>query len=263
MVKRRSSIFLFWKQRIFIRGYLNEHGDLNLRRFERYIAELSIYDHQRYANENDTFRNVNNRRRHRQSTSQKKSENLEETGDDDFNFGALEKLNEPISIDVTASTSSKNKSSTSKTNEDDHFSENSDSQSDGTETGDEDQQIEPEHLELKPIDEDDLDKMPLIEAEFRQHKNYYYREKMRIDFKSSSELKPLVEEYIIALQWILRYYYQSCPSWSWFYPRHYAPYLSDLKNFQDLKIDFVAGKPFKPFEQLLGKNSVSFLQRTG
>lgn len=36
-----------------------------------------------------------------------------------------------------------------------------------------------------------------------------------------------------------------------YYPYHYAPYLSDIRNISKLKIQFELGKPFMPFEQLL------------
>lgn len=40
-------------------------------------------------------------------------------------------------------------------------------------------------------------------------------------------------------------------SWGWYYPHHYSPYISDIQNFGDLKLNFDLGKPFLPFEQLL------------
>lgn len=59
------------------------------------------------------------------------------------------------------------------------------------------------------------------------------------------------ECYIRALQWTLLYYYRGVPSWAWYYPHHYAPFISDLRNFSNLKIHFDQGKPFLPFQQLL------------
>ena len=36
-----------------------------------------------------------------------------------------------------------------------------------------------------------------------------------------------------------------------FYPFHYAPYVSDIKDFEDVPFSFNMGTPFLPFEQLL------------
>jgi 5'-3' exoribonuclease 1 len=70
-------------------------------------------------------------------------------------------------------------------------------------------------------------------------------------------LRSQAEGYIKAIQWNLHYYYNGCCSWSWHYPYHYAPYISDIKNFSNLKIEFELNKPFLPFEQLLAVLPVS------
>uniref|UniRef100_A0A4W3HZI6 5'-3' exoribonuclease 1 n=1 Tax=Callorhinchus milii TaxID=7868 RepID=A0A4W3HZI6_CALMI len=95
-------------------------------------------------------------------------------------------------------------------------------------------------------DEDDL-----FETEFRQYKRVYYMSKMGVEVVSDEFLAQQAECYVQAIQWILHYYYHGVQSWSWYYPFHYAPYLSDIRNIRKLKIKFDIGKPFKPFEQLL------------
>ena len=64
-------------------------------------------------------------------------------------------------------------------------------------------------------------------------------------------LEDQTREYLLALQWILHYYFNGVQSWSWFYPQHYAPYVSDLRNLSHLDLQFDLSKPFLPFEQLM------------
>lgn len=64
-------------------------------------------------------------------------------------------------------------------------------------------------------------------------------------------LRSQAEGYVRAIQWNLHYYYNGCCSWSWYYPHHYAPYISDIKDFKDLKLEFELGEPFLSFQQLL------------
>ncbi|XP_063162715.1 5'-3' exoribonuclease 1 isoform X1 [Candoia aspera] len=99
--------------------------------------------------------------------------------------------------------------------------------------------------------EDELEDDGLFEAEFRQYKRTYYMTKMGIEVVSDDFLADQSKCYVQAIQWILHYYYHGVQSWSWYYPYHYAPYLSDICKVSELKIHLDLGKPFLPFEQLL------------
>jgi len=91
----------------------------------------------------------------------------------------------------------------------------------------------------------------LADEEFVAHKKDYYKSKLMCEKVDESVLKEQARCYIRALQWNLHYYYDGCKSWSWYYPHHYAPYISDIKDFGDIDLNFDLSEPFKPYEQLL------------
>jgi 5'-3' exonuclease/20S proteasome alpha/beta subunit len=98
-------------------------------------------------------------------------------------------------------------------------------------------------------------------------KGRYYYDKFGftpLDVESHLQLR---KSYLEGLVWNLEYYYGGCISWDWFYPYHYGPMFSDLRDLdllsQDLSFDVggqggkaavqvqVQGAPLQPFEQLL------------
>ncbi|GIX64628.1 XRN 5'-3' exonuclease protein, putative [Babesia caballi] len=80
----------------------------------------------------------------------------------------------------------------------------------------------------------------------------YYRQKFGLSDADDvwAHAAEVAAQYVKGMCWVLRYYYQGCASWSWYYPYHYAPFCSDLK-FQGLEVAFDHGTPFTPFQQLM------------
>ncbi|CAI5721635.1 unnamed protein product [Peronospora destructor] len=84
-------------------------------------------------------------------------------------------------------------------------------------------------------------------------KTRYYSDKLKADdIEVGGGRERVFQAYIEGLCWVMRYYYTGCASWQWFYPFHYAPFASDLRNIDRFEITFEEGLPFRPFEQLMG-----------
>lgn len=79
---------------------------------------------------------------------------------------------------------------------------------------------------------------------------YYYHKFDCVDYTNISS--KIAEEYVLGLCWVLRYYYQGCADWQWFYPYHYAPFASDFVDIAKIDVKFnFESRPFKPLEQLM------------
>ncbi|OLL22700.1 5'-3' exoribonuclease 2 [Neolecta irregularis DAH-3] len=83
-------------------------------------------------------------------------------------------------------------------------------------------------------------------------KDRYYEQKLHKDYSDNEFRREFVKSYVEGLCWVLLYYYQGCPSWTWYYPYHYAPFAADFERIDEYEINFDLGTPFRPFEQLMG-----------
>ncbi|GES59288.1 3' exoribonculease Dhp1 [Aspergillus terreus] len=80
----------------------------------------------------------------------------------------------------------------------------------------------------------------------------YYEQKFGVDPEDKEFRHKVARAYAEGLAWVLLYYFQGCPSWTWYYPYHYAPFAADFVDIADMIPSFEKGTPFKPFEQLMG-----------
>ena len=105
------------------------------------------------------------------------------------------------------------------------------------------------------------DKMPVQETTTTENSNdpflasrtAYYVDKLEQEYSPTIHLE-MASAYLIGLQWVLLYYYNGVPSWSWYYPYHYAPYIADILIFMDKGVkphEFDLSTPYLPYSQLL------------
>ncbi|XP_078420319.1 5'-3' exoribonuclease 1 isoform X2 [Cetorhinus maximus] len=202
-------------------GYINESGTLNLEHFEKYLVKLSEFDREHFS---EVFVDL------KWFESKVGKKYLNEAAGIAAEEAKRRKKKNKIRDDLCLAVLDEGR------NEAEACSNCN------TEFNHEDQWDD---------DNDNEDEDDLFETEFRQYKRVYYMTKMGVEVVSDEFLAQQAECYVQAIQWILHYYYHGVQSWSWYYPFHYAPYLSDIRNISKLKIAFGIGRPFKPFEQLL------------
>jgi len=84
-------------------------------------------------------------------------------------------------------------------------------------------------------------------------KDRYYKQKFGVSEVDITFRRKVAHAYTEGLCWVLKYYYQGCPSWDWYFPYHYAPFASDFDDISKFKPDWSKPtKPFYPLEQLMG-----------
>lgn len=104
-------------------------------------------------------------------------------------------------------------------------------------------------------EEEEEDKEPADDVRLHEDgwRDRYYLQKFKVSPEDTTFVKKVVAAYVTGLCWVLRYYYQGCASWNWYFPFHYAPFASDFRHITDMFKDFpLDTKPFNPMEQLMG-----------
>jgi 5'-3' exoribonuclease 1 len=82
---------------------------------------------------------------------------------------------------------------------------------------------------------------------FRQH---YFKE----HFPSTVTINSVIKQYIEGIHWVLNYYHQGIPDWTWFFPYLYAPFFTDFIESESLSnykhVQFEKHEPVPAFLQL-------------
>jgi 5'-3' exonuclease len=108
-----------------------------------------------------------------------------------------------------------------------------------------------ENLQFKINDPIKLGSDNIKEWRLRYYKHYWDVDENEIEEFSEK----LVKNYLIGLIWITKYYFDKCPSWSWYYPYDHPPFISDISKYIEKininKIKFISDEPLKPYMQLL------------
>lgn len=88
-------------------------------------------------------------------------------------------------------------------------------------------------------------------------KRKYYSEKLGKEFMATFDksLHSLTSNYLEGILWTMKYYFEGCQSWRWYYAHHYAPFPSDLTCIAEKtapeSLTFKLEKPFLPLQQLM------------
>ena len=98
-------------------------------------------------------------------------------------------------------------------------------------TAEDDKQQQKDEEEEEP----DNDEVRLYEDGF---KDRYYESKFDVTSENLEFRYTVALQYVRGLCWVLKYYYQGCVSWDWYFPYHYAPFASDFIHITGLSTKF-------------------------
>jgi 5'-3' exoribonuclease 2 len=110
---------------------------------------------------------------------------------------------------------------------------------------------DPVQAEKKKDGEPPEDTIQLWEPGYEER---YYQQKFHVAPDDIAFRNKVARQYAEGLCWVLAYYLQGCPSWTWYFPHHYAPFAADFVGLEDMdpRKLFEKGVPFHPYEQLMG-----------
>ena len=91
------------------------------------------------------------------------------------------------------------------------------------------------------------------------HQEVYYKEYFGINDNFPVEISKICHNYLNGVDFVYKYYYSGCPSWSWYYKYHLSPLLFDIHDYlkrmfdngQQIEFKYEPSIPTDPYIQLL------------
>ena len=91
--------------------------------------------------------------------------------------------------------------------------------------------------------------------DYKLYRERYYKYYWNVSSELETFSKKLVYHYLMGLKWVTQYYFKDCPSWDWYFPFDFPPFINDIyKYMKEINMDdieFTLGKPVDPIVQLL------------
>jgi len=118
-------------------------------------------------------------------------------------------------------------------------------------------EIEPVKIAMFELDNltlSDINSINIGKDEPIKYKKRYYSNLLHI--KTKKEIDNICKEYLVGLEWVKKYYFDTCPDWLWLYKHHHVPFVSDIYNYlkenKKPEINILDNKySIKPLEQLM------------
>ena len=242
-------------------GYISDAGKINLPRFQKFISTLAEFDLQEFQEHYVSMAFIKRKRSEKiakkATESEERKRELSAVPDDDEE--GLEPFTDFMGMDPSFLLSPINEPEVININEE--LSSLGISQI-PEELLEDPEDTDASFLDVKSLNENSLVPMDLSEeaftdvnfsVDFKKYKRKYYENKFKLSAPGAdlTFIQKLTYQYILGLQWVLLYYYQGVRSWNWFYPFHYAPFVSDINDMEIMNMEFNLSQPFEPYQQLM------------
>lgn len=235
-------------------GYLTDSGDVNLDRVQMIMHDLGYMEDEIFKNRKKTEEMFKAREKAKKKReANQKRPNFQNFRGSQFEPVALGRGNQPDAIvnprQQAAQFRSMSISQQAMSSAETNLSKNNSKGALDSMLKEPGQKRTANDAGLDEDEEETNDEVRLWEDGF---KDRYYESKFDVMPDNLEFRYAVALQYVRGLCWVLKYYYQGCASWKWYFPYHYAPFASDFVNITGLSTQFEKTTiPFKPLQQLM------------